>query len=173
MSRIPTKTAGAFSQISDPAKVTIPAADRHSVDGSGYGTAYSFAFDELYKSMTYRLLTSASHGLVSGDVGKPLSGVEILDDTDATHYPSGLLMNVVSTNVIYVAPPGADVTLDVALLEDGNAYDIATSGRYVFWDLSVGDYVSELPADSAVTMPEVLEILTVGATTFTARVRSF
>jgi len=170
---IPEKTTGVYSSVTDLTKVVFPAADIHSLDGSGRGSAKSWDFDEMYKAMMYRLFTAAAHGLVSGDVGKPVSGSTILDDTATTHYPSGVLVQVVSTSVIRVAPPGTEVTLAVALLTGGAAYSIASSGRYVYWDASGGLYTGTIPVDSAPEMPEILELTTVGATTFTARVCSY
>lgn len=117
------------------------------------------------------IVTYASHGLVSGDVGKPLSGSAILDDADATHYPSTVLLEVVNSNTLRVASPGRLVTLAVALLSGGSGYSIATSGRYVYWDKSAGTYSGTLPSDGM--SPAVLELLSVGASTFVARVRCY
>lgn len=171
MTRIPDQSAGTVAQITDSTKMYLPVADRHTVDGDGYGTSYYYTFAILYQALSYRLMTYTAHGLVSGDVGKPLSGADILDDTDSTLHPSHVLIESVSANVIRVAPPGADVTLAVALIDGGNAYDIATSGRYVYWDDSDGLYKAAKPADSAANMPEILEVFSVGASTFNARVR--
>lgn len=173
MTRIPEQSAGTVAQITDSTKMYLATADRHTVDGSGYGTSYYYTFSVFYQALLYRLMTYTAHGLVSGDVGKPLSGADILDDTDDTLYPSHILIESVSANVIRVAPPGVDVVLAVALLDGGNAYDIATSGRYVYWDNSATLYKAAKPADSAANTPEILEIFSVGASTFNARVRSF
>jgi hypothetical protein len=58
----------------------------------------------------------------------------------------------------------------VALIEDGNAYKIDTKGRFVYWDASESSYAAELPYDSAGNARTILEVLSVGSTTFFARV---
>ena len=173
MSRIPTKTAGVYTQVTDYSKIGIPVSDRHSVDGSGFGTPYYFDLNELYKVLFYRLYTAAAHGLVSGDVGKPLSGADIMDDEDPNHYPTCVLVQVPSTGVLRVAPVGAEVTLAIALLTDGATWDLDVDGRFIYWDLSEGAYVSTPPVDSAPNMPAVMELLSIGVSTFTARVRCY
>lgn len=164
--KIPDQTAGAYTQVTDPTKLYVAVADRQST-AAGYG----FAFSEIYGALTYTIEAAASHGLTSGDYGKPLSGFEILDDTDTSHHPSGVLVHVPNSNTLRVAGPGSVLTVSTALIEDGNAYDPSVTGRYVFWDLSSALYVSNLPVDCVA--PDILEVITVGASTFTARVRSF
>lgn len=135
--------------------------------------AITTAINNLADGTTIRgnKITATAHGLVSGDVGKPLSGTVLLDDTNPYHYPSGVLVSVTDANTIVVAFGGEVVTLPVALLNGGNAYNVAVSGRFVFWDLSAAKYFAD--PQGAGVQPEILEIFSVGSTTFVARIRSF
>jgi len=171
MTRIPDKTEGGYSQVENKTMLSVPVADRQAVDVSGHGLPFYFTFEELGRALSYKLLPATSHGHDSSDHGKPLSGTEILDDADLSHSPSSILVEVVNANLLRIAPPGTEITIAVALLEDGNAYDVDALGRYVFWDLSVGTYVAELPVDCLT--PAILEIISVGDSSFTACVRSF
>ena len=164
--KIPDQTAGAYTQVTDPTKLHVAVADRQSTP-AGYG----FAFSELYGALHYTIIAATSHGLTSGDYGKPLSGAEILDDTDSSHYPSGILIQAPDSNTLRFAGPGTVVTISTSLIEDGNAYDTAVKGRYMCWDLSSVLFVATPPADCLA--PTILEVLSVSTSTFVARVRSF
>lgn len=158
-----------YGQVADPTKFHLPCADRSA---GGDGQPRDLTFEQLYYSMAYRILTATAHGLVAGDYGKPLSGLVVYDDVDSTHDFSHVLIEAVGANAIRVAPPGADVTIDVDLLQGGAAYDPSpsVSGRFVWWDKSLLLYVPAWPYDTSSTAREVLEIFTVGGSTFTARV---
>lgn len=128
--------------------------------------------DVIPQPSTYRTLSKTSHGLVSGDVGKTLSGFAVLDDTSVAAWPSGVLMSIPDANNLTVATPGSDITLSTSWLANGNSTNLTTEGRYFHWDLSASKYVSTRPKDSLV--PDVLEVISIntGASTFLARVRS-
>lgn len=155
-------------EILDPTKVLMYAAD---IQSATPGVGKDMNANQLQLAMHSFVLTATSHGRVSGDIGKPMFGGAILDDTSETHFPNGVLLGIPNTNTVVIAGPGAIMSIPVALLEDGASYDITTSGRFVFWDASVGTYVADLPADTASKIPDILEIISVGASTFTARVR--
>lgn len=119
----------------------------------------------------YTTLAFAAHGRSAADVGKPLCRSAIYDDTSATSYFSHVLISVVDTNTLQVAGPGKDVTLSVGLLDGGSLYNLGTQGAYVYWDLSASKYKGDKQADSDAKASAILEIMSVGATTFVARVR--
>lgn len=150
------------------ASYRIPIAD---LTGAGEG-AYA-TLQGMYGLMQYTKITATGHGLSNADEGKPLSGSVILNDTLTTHFPTGILYDNVDVNTLVVAGPGTIITIANSLLQGGSGYSIATSGRYVFWDLSAGQYVHTMPGDIADNIPEILEIISVGASNFTARVRPF
>ncbi|TXH53655.1 MAG: hypothetical protein E6Q97_12665 [Desulfurellales bacterium] len=111
----------------------------------------------------------------TGDVGKPLFRNYLFDDTSQHQTFTHVLCEITSTGssgTIKVAGPGTELTLSTTLLEDGNSYSIPTKGSFLYWDLSVGDYVSEKPADSDGSARPILFIISInaGASTFLARV---
>jgi hypothetical protein len=153
--------------VADPSKYHIPVVDQTA--GSP-GTDLDGTFAAMIDLMTSRIITATSHGLISGQVGYTLAGVGIYDDTDYSQQPSHVLLTVIDANTLRVAPPGSYVSIAVALIEDGNAYDIDAKGRFVYWDASESSYAAELPYDSAGNARTILEVLSVGSTTFFARV---
>ena len=178
MTRIPTKTGLIYSDVKDKTKVTLPGADRHAVDGSGYGTSKSLDLQVLDWSTSYQFVAATAHGLVAGDVGKPLSGTAILDDTSLTHWPTGILMAVPTVDALMVALPGAHVRLPNTLLEFGSSWSFSTHGRIGWWDLAdldtPTDGVKYRPArrsNAARGMASCIYILSIGPTTFDAIVR--
>lgn len=118
-----------------------------------------------------RTVTATAHGLVSGDIGKPLSGTVLLDDANVLHYPSGLLDSIPDSNTLTLAIQTAEVVLPLALLENGGSFDVNANGRFLFWDLSAVLFRASPPADSV--MPSILEYVTKDASNFTARIRCF
>ena len=171
MTRIPTKTGLIYSDVKDKTKVTLPGADRHAVDGSGYGTSKSLDLQVLDWSTSYQFVAATAHGLVAGDVGKPLSGVSILNDTTSTHWPTGILMAVPTVDAIMVALPGAHVRLPLTLLEFGSSWSFSTHGRITWWDFSTTQHRAARQSDAIRGMCSTLYILSVGPTTFDAIVR--
>ena len=171
MTRIPTKTGMIYSDVKDKTKVTLPAADRHAVDGSGYGSSKSFDLDVLELATDYKFVQAVAHGLVAGDIGKPLSGTVILNDTTSTHWPTGILMAVPTVDQLMVALPGARVRLPLSLLEFGSSWSYTTHGRVTWWDFSTTQHRATRQPDAIRGMCSTLYILSIGTTTFDAVVR--
>lgn len=119
----------------------------------------------------YSTLSFAAHGRSASDIGKPLCRSSVYDDTSASSYFSHILIAIIDTNTLQVAGPGKDVTLPVSLLDGGSLYSIGTQGAYLYWDLSASKFKGDKPADSDAEASVVLELMSVGATTFVARVR--
>lgn len=122
-------------------------------------------------SPQYSTLSFAAHGRSASDIGKPLCRSALYDDTSASSYFSHILISIVDTNTLQVAGPGKDVLLPVSLLDGGALYSIGNSGAHLYWDLSAAKYKGDKPADSDAESSPVLEIMSVGATNFVARVR--
>jgi hypothetical protein len=163
-----------FSTLASNAQPTPPPPGHYVLGftrtGVGANIATAYPFDDP--------VAAPSHGRTSADIGKPVvhavSGAwPILDDANTNHYPTGILKGVSGTGVLYFARGGDVLTLPVALIENGSSYSIASNGRFVFWDLSVGKYVAAKPFDSSSFLPDLLEVLSVGGSTFSARVRDF
>ncbi len=171
MTRIPTKPVLVYSDVKDKTKVTLPGADRHAVDGSGYGTSKSLDLQVLDWSTSYQFIAATAHGLVAGDVGKPLSGVAILNDTTSTHWPTGILMAVPTVDQLMVAIPGAHVRLPLTLLEFGSSWSFSTHGRITWWDFSTTQHRAARQPDAVRGMCSTLYVLSIGPTTFDAIVR--
>jgi len=122
----------------------------------------------------YTQVESTAHGLVGGDVGKPLNGFDaVLDDTAGGDFPTGVLVEVVDVDNVRIATEGQVVDIAVALLDGGNLYDVGVSGRYVYWDASDTQYEAAKPGDSATDMPQILEIINVDTSLFKAKVLGF
>lgn len=114
----------------------------------------------------------ASHGRVSGEVGRPLFNGAIYDDADISHWPTGILLAVFDTSTISIAKPGDVVTLSTTLLSGGDAINLSL-GRNVWWDKSATLYKQTRMTDSHPGVPAQLYILSVGTGTFTAVVKQF
>lgn len=177
MTRIPVKTGYQYTDLRDKTKVSLPAADRNSVDGSGYGSSRHATLETLEWCLDYQFITATAHGLVSGDIGKALTTkstnptIALLDDTDLTHWPIGILMGVPTVDQLLVAMPRSRVRLPLALLEHGSSWSFTTHGRYTWWDLSDGKHRAERQSSAARGMCSTLYILSIGTTTFDAIVR--
>jgi hypothetical protein len=119
-------------------------------------------------------ITNFGHGRTAADIGKPIVGLGSILNDALQQFPTGIL-KFISTSTLTFAAPGDVLDLPVSLLEFGNTYSLGTLGRYVFWDLSFngGQYRPVKPTDSAAHLPDLLEILSVGSTTFKCRVRDF
>jgi len=163
-------TDWSYLDITDLDKVHLPAADKQS--GVGDGVSIDLTLLDIQQIAFMRPFASTAHGLVSGDVGKALSAGELFDDESSIHRFSGVLARVIDANTILVAVSGAQFVFPIALLENGSSYNPAddADGRWVFWDLDQSLYVAEEPYTSHPSVAEVLEILSVGVSTFTARV---
>lgn len=139
------------------------------------GSVKAFKFD--YE------MTITGHGLLSGDVGKPIVirpspsvSAGVLNDTSSTQFPTGILKRR-DANRLVIARPGEVLRIPTLLLEDGNSYSIDTKGRYLFWDLNAASgrsWRATKPVDSNPALPDLVEVLSVnkfGDSTFEARVR--
>ncbi len=177
MTRIPVKTAYTVAEMRDKSKVTLPGADRLTVDGSGYGSGKSLTLETLEWACDYKFLAATGHGLTDADVGKALTSrltsptVTILDDTNSLHWPIGILMKVPTVDQLLVAMPGAHVRLPIALLEFGDSWSYTTHGRVTWWDLSELKHRPARQSTAYRGMASTLYVLSVGPTTFDAIVR--
>ena len=153
--------------VTDPSKIRLMTAD---IQLATPGTSTDVGLDQIQYIAQSKLVTATAHGLVAGDVGKPLYGAAIYDDVIEAANVDWVLLQSVDANTIRVAPPGAVVSIATTLLDGGDAYSISTSGRHVYWDKSAGLYKAALPADSSGSADRVLTIFNVGTGTFTAYV---
>jgi hypothetical protein len=153
------------ADVTDPAKVRLYAAD---IQASTPGVGKDIGLDQIQLAVQSQVIEATSHGLVSGDVGKPLHGTSIYDDTNSAHRVDWILVQAIDVNKIRVMPMGGVVDVPVSMLQDGSAYNVATSGRYVYWDASVGDYVPVKPADAVEESVPVLVVMHVGLASFRA-----
>ena len=138
-------------------------------DGTGVdATPGSVTAAQFRKFVHSYLIAKTAHGFVSGDVGKPISsGAVLLDDTDETHYPIGIIKNRISADIIQAVSNGI-VQFSESLMEAG--YDIDDDGPYVYWDESAGKWVSSRPEDSNPSIREILFIQSIAGSVVTARV---
>jgi hypothetical protein len=173
--RIPQKPAFALGSLRDKTKVRLPIADVHALDGSGLGQPRNLDCDILEQSLFVQFVTAAAHGLLVGDVGKPLTvnaaTLAVLNDASTTHWPVGVLVDTPETGQLMVAFPGARVRIPIALLENGVGHSFSTHGRLVWWDLTASQYRPARQSDARRGMPAILWIISIGTTTFDAIVR--
>lgn len=156
-------TALSLSDIANPSQVFVLVTDAQST-----AVSRKVPLDQLGLSTHLRLLTATSHGLSATDIGKPLYGKVVFDDTDADQYPTWVLAGIVDANTLLIAGDGAQVTIDVDLLQNGASYNVATSGYTVYWDKSSAMYYATKPVETESVIDPVLMITSVGATTFDA-----
>lgn len=152
------------TDITDPTKIRFITADTQL---GVPGTTKDIGIDQIAASVHTEIISAASHGLVSSDVGKPLSGLSIYDDTTADEV-TWVLIQSIDFNSIRVAPIGAVVSIAVTLIEDGASYDVNAKGRKLYWDNSATLYKGTKPTDSHATAGVVLTVISVGASTFVA-----
>ncbi len=156
-------TALTVDDIADPSDVYVLVTDAQSTAASR-----KVPLDQLGLATHLRLLTATSHGLAAGDVGKPLYGNDVFDDTSNSQYPTWVLAGIVDANTLLVAGDGAQVTIDVAKLQNGASYDVNTLGYAVYWDYSASTYYAAKPDDSESFVDPVLLVTSVGVSTFDA-----
>lgn len=155
----------AYTGIVDPSKIQFIIAD---VQAATPGTPYKVTAATLPRITEYRIITVTSHGLISGDVGKPLADdFSVLDDTDNSNRPAWVLVQVIDTDNIRVAPRG-EISFADTLMEVG--WDFATDGPNCYWDASLGKYTAARPADSATNIPQVIRVSYVSGSTVYAEV---
>lgn len=106
----------------------------------------------------YATMNRTGHGLTNTALGKPVFVYGILDDTDATEFPTGVVAEIVNANEFKYAKSGDTLNIAAALIA-GN-YVIATDTRFLYWDASNnngnGKYVTEKPVDSDPTLGPIL-----------------
>lgn len=112
-------------------------------------------------------LVHTAHGRVTGEIGRPLSGKDLFVDTAALSWPTAILMNVPDTNTLTIAKTGDVVTLPVALLVNGAAFNVSL-GRKVWFDYSATLYKQAREPDALIGLGAQLYVLSVSASTFTA-----
>ena len=171
MTRIAVKTTHTLADLKDKSTMFLPIANRFVVDVNNLGIPQSASYDILERSLSYQFYAQASHGRTAGDVGKPLFQSAIYNDTAITTFPTSILAHVTDANNLIVALPGAHVTLPVSLLQGGAAYNIAASGRLLWWDNSANTYVPTRPGDAAKGAPPILYILRIVGGNVDAQVR--
>lgn len=117
-------------------------------------------------------LTAATHGRTDAEIGRPLFNSTIFIDTDATHFPTSVLLQKITNDVLKIAKPGDCITLSTTLLDGGDTMNL-TLGRNVWWDNSATKYKQTRMTDAALGVPAILYILAIDtvADTFTAVVR--
>lgn len=144
-----------------------------SMDGSSANAVENQVVKSYIDTGKYLTITATAHGLVSGDLGKPIDteGV-ILDDVLATEF-LGVLVSIPDANTLELAPGGSVITIANALLENSGTWDLADTaeGRYADWDKSQTLYVDGRPYDSHPQQLHKLVIESIGGSTFRARVR--
>lgn len=124
-------------------------------------------------------VTQAAHGLTGTSIGKPLVSDAlntIWDDTSITTWPIALLHSVPDANTLRLAQPGQLIQFAVALLENGNATNLAL-GRLFWWDKSAnaggGLWKQAKPGDSVRSSPPMIYVVSTDPSTCTALVRQF
>lgn len=171
MTRIAVKTTHTLADLKDKSTMFLPIANRFVVDANNLGIPQSASYDILERSLSYQFFAQTSHGRVAGDVGKPLFQSAIYNDTATTTFPTSILAHILDANTLIVALPGAHVTLPVSLLQGGAGYNIAASGRLLWWDFSANTYVPARPVDAAKGAPPILYILRIAGGNVDAQVR--
>lgn len=170
MTRIPVKPALALGDVRAKSNLYLPLADRHTVDGSGYGSPRNANGDTLEWVLDYQFVDAPAHGCTAGDIGKPLAIDEILDDTNLAHWPTWILAGIPTADVMLVALPGSRIRIAKTLLETGLDHLV---NRRVWWDLSEVKYRAERQANAARGLCSTLTILSVGSDTFDAIIPQF
>jgi hypothetical protein len=171
MTRIATKATHTLADVKDKATMFLPIANRFVVDQNNLGIPQSVTYDMLERSLVYQFYTQVSHGRTSSDVGKPLFQSAVYNDTSTTTFPTSVLAHVTDVNTLLIALPGARVTIPVSLIEGGAAYNIAASGRLLWWDFSANLYKPSRPADAQKGGPPILYILRIVGGNVEAQVR--
>jgi len=120
----------------------------------------------------YATMNRTDHGLTSTAIGKPVFVYELLDDTDATQFPTGVVTEIVNANDFKYAKSGD--TLNIAQLLIEGTYVIATDSRFLFWDKSsnngLGRYTKTKPVDSDPTLGPILLVNSYSSTAQTYNV---
>lgn len=138
--------------ITDPAKIRILTADIHA---SVPGTTRDIGLDVVQSSVNSIIVTAASHGLVPGDLNKPLAGYAVYDDTNGSQCPNWILSQIINSNTLKLVPPGGTIVLDNADIGSGSN----VAGAKLYWDDSASLYQLSKPSDSAEIAPAVAVVV--------------
>jgi hypothetical protein len=111
----------------------------------------------------YATMYFPDHGLTSSDVGKAVYVAELLDDTDATHFFTGVIVSVGDTNNFTYAKEGDTMSLASTLI--AGSYSYTSESRFLYWDLSAGGWTKTKPGDSAPDNPPGLLVNSYNAST--------
>lgn len=88
-------------------------------------------------------MTIPSHGFTSGNIGTPINERGgLFDDTDSLKQIA-ILKAIVDANTVVVTLPHACIRLPIAKLNNGAGYSYAVSGRWLYYDASLGQFTSE------------------------------
>lgn len=110
----------------------------------------------------YATMQWTGHGFTSSDVGKAVYVAELLDDTDPTHFFTGVIVSITDANNFVYAKEGDVMSLPLARL--GGSYNHTTESRFLYWDLTLG-WVKTKPADSAPNNPPGVLVNSYNSTT--------
>lgn len=131
------------TDILDATKILLLVAD---IQGSTPGVKGKITVDEIYKAVSRITVSATAHGLAGTDIGKPLAGASIFDNTNPNSFPTWVLTQVIDANTFRAARHGGLVTFDDSLVEAG--YDPLADGSYVYWDNTQQVYAPIRPVDS-------------------------
>lgn len=142
-------------QDSSPAEVAAVDSDGNlTLSGTANGVDLNFVSEMA-------TTTATAHGLAASEIGKPLTDTAVvLDDTDyyATERVVGVLVDRSQTNSLRIAPAGDTVEIAYTLVDGGAAYNLTTSGVYVWWDDSADLYKAEPVSDAAINARAILKL---------------
>lgn len=110
----------------------------------------------------YATMQWTGHGFTSSDIGKAVYVAELLDDTDPTHFFTGVIVSITDANNFVYAKEGDVMSLPLARL--GGSYNHTTESRFLYWDLNLG-WVKTKPADSAPDNPPGVLVNSYNSTT--------
>lgn len=123
------------------------------------GKTMKITLDELAEHIgadasPYATMEQAAHGLTIGNVGYALSGHSIFNDASSDQWPTGVMVEYLTTSTFRYAAAGQSFTLPQALIL--GSYSISADGRYLFWDQSASGWKPVKPADSNPIVPPLL-----------------
>lgn len=146
-----------WEQINDSTKIRLPVGD---LQASSPGSRGFITIDSLHRAAESRIVLAPSHGFTAADVGKPLFGVQVYEDTNPQQFASWYISQVIDINNLRMLMQGA-IRFPDFLIEGGAAYDpsAAGSGPFVYWDTSADRYVGTKPSDTS--GDELLYVLSV------------
>lgn len=99
----------------------------------------------------YATMYFPDHGLTSNDIGKAVYVADLLDDTDATHFFTGVIVSISDANNFSYAKEGDTMSLPAARIS--SSYNYTTESRFLYWDLSANSWTRTKPVDSVPANP--------------------